>query len=73
MPKSYPEHMNVTGEIGACVDMLNEQYGSCTISDVLQFLRYESTPEMLAIVVEIAVSRGYRIKKVSEGYRIHDW
>lgn len=69
MKKSYTEHNPIT-ELGAVIELLAEEEGVFTPTDVLRFARMTECNEMRSIVVSIAIEMDLIIKSSGKGIRI---
>lgn len=60
-------------EISAAIDLLCGCNKSCTPTDVLRLLGYTECNELRTLIVVVAESRGYVVKKSGRGMKILDW
>ena len=67
--RSYTEH-DPLSELGAVIELLAEEIGAFTPTDVLRFAKMTECNEMRSIVVSIAISQDLIIKNAGKGIRI---
>jgi hypothetical protein len=70
---SYSDRPNLIEDIDASILLLCESKESCTVSEVLQLARVNSTHISKQVVIARAKYMEFRVESVGRGFRIFDW